>query len=413
MRMTCLRTIITLSLVLAVLFSAGIASAEKTITITFTGDVTLGGVDNEQGRPDSFDNAVKDKGYDYFFSNFREMFEQDDLTVINLEGPLTDSRANKSGKLHVFRGNTEYAKILTKSGIDAASLSNNHVGDYGKQGETNTKKALDDNGIKWFQDFNYYLYEKDGVRIAFFALQNSVLYTQRAKFLKKIAEARETDKADAVIVCWHTGTEYKRYHDEDTERKVTGLIRDAGVDLIIINHPHVAQGMGVYNNRSVFYSLGNFVFGGNRNIRTGKVPKDPLAISLYGLVVQAKLTFSNDNQYLGQQMTAYPLFTTSTRPDYQPEGELTQKLLFANDFHPMRLTMEQAKAVYEIMKQDTTTVELPPMTERDGKAEIVFPYLPSFDGVLIPESDDTVDRAGAPGAPSAKPTRQKKNSTGK
>ena len=166
------------------------------------------------------------------------------------------------------------------------------------------------------------------------------------------------------------------------------------------------------NNRSVFYSLGNFVFGGNRNIRTGKVPKDPLAISLYGLVVQAKLTFSNDNQYLGQQMTAYPVFTTSSNPDYQPEGELTQKLLFPNDYHPMRLTMKQAQAVYEIMKQDTS-IELPPMTEKDGKTEIVFPYLPSFDGVMIPENDDTVDKAGAPGAPSAKPTREKKNSTGK
>ena len=412
MRTTCVRTFISLILVLSVLFSAGTAFAEKTVTITFTGDVTLGGVANEQGRPDSFDNAVKDKGYDYFFSNFREMFEQDDLTVINLEGPLTDSGANKSSKLHVFRGNTEYAKILAQNSIEAASLSNNHVGDYGKQGEENTKKALDNNNVKWFQDFTYYLYEKDGVRIAFFALQNSVLYTQRPKFLKKIAEAREVDKANAVIVCWHTGTEYKRYHDEDTERKVTGLIKDAGVDLIIINHPHVAQGMGVINNRSVFYSLGNFVFGGNRNIRTGKVPKDPLAISLYGLVVQAKLTFSNDNQYLGQQMTAYPVFTTSSNPDYQPEGELTQKLLFPNDYHPMRLTMKQAQAVYEIMKQDTS-IELPPMTEKDGKTEIVFPYLPSFDGVMIPENDDTVDKAGAPGAPSAKPTREKKNSTGK
>ena len=411
MHMRAFRTLITVILAIAVCLSAGTVSAEKTVLLTFTGDVTLGCPDSERKKAESFDSVAAAKGYDYFFSNFKDMFLEDDLTIINLEGPLTDVKADKRSKLHVFRGKTDYVNILTRSGIDAATLSNNHISDYGKQGENKTKQVLDENGIHWMHDFTYYLYEKDGIRIALFALQNSVLYTQRPKFLKKIKEARETDKADAVIVCWHTGQEYSGYHDADTVKKATGLIEDANVDLIIINHPHVAQGIGIYNNRTIFYSLGNFVFGGNPSIRTGATPKDPLALSLYGMVVQAKLTFSDEGRYLGQQMTVYPVFSSSAQPDYQPESVLTKKILFSNDYHPMRLTLKQAEAVYECIKRDTS-FEIPAMTEKDGLAELVLPYLPAFDGVMIPEDEGTSGPIGAPEASNPKPTRENKSNTG-
>ena len=398
-------------LVLAILSASAGALSEKTIVLTFTGDVTLGGKDDERMKADCFDNVAAEKGYDYFFANFSEMFAGDDLTIANLEGPLTDNKADKSSKTHAFRGKTEFVTILTKGGIDAVTLSNNHVGDYGQQGEKSTRQALEDNGIHWFQDFQYYLYEKDGVKIAFFALQNAVLYKQRAKFLNRINKAREEDGADAVIVCWHTGTEYKRFHEPDTEKKVKGLIEDGGVDLVIINHPHTAQGMGIINNRSVFYSLGNFVFGGNRNIRTGKDLRDPLTISLYGMVVRATLTFSDEGKYLGQQMTVYPVFSSSAQPDYQPEGALKQKLLFSNDYQPMRLTIEQAAAVYQCIREDTA-FEIPEMTEKDGLAEIVFPYLPGFNSVMIPENETSDGPSGIPEAANPKPTRDDKADSG-
>lgn len=412
MRMRPFRTVITAILLIAALLVTGMASAEKTIVVTFTGDVTLGGLDSDRKMPDSFENVEKEKGSKYFFANFKELFENDDLTVINLEGPLTDITADKSSKKFVFRGKSDYARMLPENGIDAASLSNNHISDYGKQGERRTKEALDLNGIKWFQDYQYYVYEKDGIRIAFFALQNSVLYTHRVEFLNKIQEARDKDNVNAVVVCWHTGTEYRRFHDATTERAASNLIRDAGVDLIIINHPHVAQGMGVFQNRSVFYSLGNFVFGGNRNIRTDKLPKDPLVISLYALVVQAKLVFSDAGKYLGQQMTVYPIFSSSAKPDYQPAGELTQKVLdISNNYRPMRLTLKQAEAVYQCFKEDTS-FEIPEMTEKNGLAQIDLPYVPAFDGVMLPEDDDSTGPVGMPEASSPKPTRESKDNAG-
>ena len=123
------RTICSLLLTMSVLLTAAGAAADKTVLITFTGDCTIGGQEKTRALPDSFDTTVSEQGYDYFFRNFKSIFTSDDLTVINFEGVFSDSKVNEAAKKYRFRGKTAYAKILTGSGIDAASLSNNHIGD--------------------------------------------------------------------------------------------------------------------------------------------------------------------------------------------------------------------------------------------------------------------------------------------
>ena len=80
-----------LTLLLSLTLSS--ASADRLVTLTFTGDVTLGGEVQYFDDPTSFTGYYERYGADYFLQNFRTYFEADDLTVINLEGPLTDSSA--------------------------------------------------------------------------------------------------------------------------------------------------------------------------------------------------------------------------------------------------------------------------------------------------------------------------------
>ena len=158
-----LRSLYAFLLILTMLVSAGSAAAEKTVTLTFTGDCTIGCTEKTRKDADSFESVAAEKGYDYFFANFREMFEQDDLTVINFEGVLSDQKRQESqSKTYRFRGSTDLVKVLTGSSIEACSLANNHTGDFGTQGEESTKATLEENGIHWFQMYNYYIYEKDG-----------------------------------------------------------------------------------------------------------------------------------------------------------------------------------------------------------------------------------------------------------
>lgn len=376
-----------------ILLTAVSASAEKTVTLTFTGDCTIGSEEATRKKDDSFDTYADKKGYDYFFANFKGIFEQDDLTVINFEGVLSDSRGQESTKKRYrFRGPTDFVKILTGSSIDACSLANNHIADFGRQGEESTKATLTEAGIGWFQGFDMYTYEKDGIKIVFIALDNITYNKGSEKIRKKISEMKASGEANAVVVCWHTGLEYRGAHEEGTERNAKNVI-NAGADLIIINHPHVLQGIGVINNRTVFYSLGNFVFGGNSKIETRKHLIDQTVTSLYTAVVKVKMTFTNEGKYLGQQITILPALTTGANP--------------VNDYQPRRATMEEAKDIHFAFQRDTT-FQIPEVTmDEEGLSKIELGYLAAFDGVEMPESETDTPQV-VPEAANPTPTRNTK-----
>ena len=49
---------------------------------------------------------------------------------------------------------------------------------------------------------------------------------------------------------------------EDYQRSLAAQYAAAGADLVIGMHPHVLQGIELIDDTPVFYSLGNFIFGG-------------------------------------------------------------------------------------------------------------------------------------------------------
>ena len=380
-------------MIIAILLTSGYAGAEKSVLLTFTGDCTLGSEERTRDLDGSFDKLAAKYGYDYFFANFREMFEQDDHTVINFEGVLSDTKAQETQKKRYrFRGPTDFVKILTGSSIEACSLSNNHIADFGKQGEESTKAVLDENGIGWFQNFKYYISEKDGIKIAFIALENKIVYNEFDKVKKTIIDLKEKGEANAIVICWHTGLEYRGTHETNTERTSQAMIR-YGADLVIITHPHVLQGICVYNNRCIFYSLGNFVFGGNSAIRTEKFKLDKTVTSLHSIVVQVKMLFTDDGRYLGQQPVIYPVYTSSAAP--------------ANNYQPYRVNAEDAVLIREALQEDTAFTIPDTSVGADGMSRIDLGYLAAFDGVEMPESGNDGPQ-GVPEASNPTPTRQSK-----
>ena len=75
------------------------------------------------------------------------VFESDDLTIVNLEGPLTTSRDRREGRKFNFRGSPEYVNILSGSSVEIANLANNHAYDYGESGFQETAEVLENAGI--------------------------------------------------------------------------------------------------------------------------------------------------------------------------------------------------------------------------------------------------------------------------
>ena len=391
-----------LLILLLVLLLPAAALADKTITITFTGDITLGGEDYLQGEPTSFASVYAQNGPEYFLSNFADFFAEDDLTVVNLEGVLTDNESlptvqeGKTGS-YFFRGPTEYVSVLTAASVEAASLANNHALDYGEEGLRDTIATLEAAGIEWFGTHDWHrndtekflFYEKDGVTICLMSLYWED-YLQgdpegNGAFLSaQIKEIKQSGKADSVIAILHGGQEYGR-HRTRPQQVFTKMALGAGADLVICHHAHVVMGMDVIGNRSAVYSLGNFCFGGNKNAyqKSSKKVQDAAP----GLIVRAVLTFDDEGNYKGQQLTLYPVQTTSVdrngaseQPNnYQPK--FITGPLGAHVLHLMQVDMnyDLKNAQNRELKNIVTAKEeeLAAMESSEGMSSLTLPYLPA------------------------------------
>ncbi len=323
------------------------ASADQTLTLTFTGDCTLGSEQIKQYLPDSLVQVAQQVGYDYFFENVRDLTMNDDLTVINLENVFSDyANEENKNKVYRFRAPKEYVKIITGSGVEACNLANNHTYDFGSQGLRNTKKTLDEAGIGWFGDRDYYIWEKNGIKIALFGMWNSQYQSNKEWYAEKIASLKEDEGVNCVIFTFHCGQEYSGVHNPSQE-KFSKFAINAGCDLVVMHHPHVVQGITTINNRYVVYSLGNFVFGGNCKVR-----------ALETMVVQALLTFDDAGQFKGSQLKIYPMHISD-----DPE---------VNHYQPQRVAGEEAENVLELVRADST-IEIPAYDEELGC--VVLPYL--------------------------------------
>lgn len=245
---------------------------EHTIQFIATGDVTLAHRFNE------FIEKNTNNHYNPFV-DFLYLFNKS-LVLINLEGPLTTSQSSVS-KQFTFKGKPEYISYLVNSHINSVNLANNHIGDYGASGIIDTLKLLDNNGIKYCgaglnseQSVRCSVIEKDGIKIGllgFDDIQASFRATQNSPgtafcsdvYLKElIASTRK--KVDVLCVSFHFGNELDHF-PTSKQKFLARLAVDCGADVVIGNHPHVIQGVEKYGKGIIFYSLGNFCFGGNIN----------------------------------------------------------------------------------------------------------------------------------------------------
>lgn len=230
-----------------------------TYTISFAGDCTLGTDELLYGQSFTFVALVGDH-YEYPFQSVRSYFAEDDFTFVNLEGTFTKHRTPMEKKFR-FRGPVEYAKILTAGDIEVVNLANNHSYDYGVGGYESTLDALEKEGIVYVEEEHTVLYTTEsGLKVGLYADQFGM---DVGKMKSAVAKLRQ-DGAEIVIVSYHGGTEGS-YKLTSTQKNYAHAVIDAGADIFFGHHPHVLQAIENYNGGVIYYSLGNFSFGGNRN----------------------------------------------------------------------------------------------------------------------------------------------------
>ncbi len=234
---------------------------EATITISAAGDCTLGtdeGFNYKRSFKGKYD-AVQDPAY--FFQNVQPVFAQDDLTIVNMEGTLTEE-TTREPKQFAFKGDAEYAKILTAGAVETANLANNHSFDYGKKSYEDTITALEAEGISSFGYERTAVMDIKGVKVGLAGVYELAEHIDcKQDLLDNIASLKEQG-AQIIIVSFHWGQE-KENVPSDVQVELAHAAVDNGADLVLGHHPHVLQGIEEYKGKNIVYSLGNFCFGGN------------------------------------------------------------------------------------------------------------------------------------------------------
>ncbi len=299
-----------------------VTDGPKTISITISaaGDVTMGnyvGQDYAWSFRETYD-TLQDPNY--FFENVYDIFSEDDMTIVNLEGVLTTSDNLNPGRTYNIKGDPTYAGILDAGSVEAVSMANNHRLDFGDAGTKDTLEALEPFGIVHAYDKNVGIYETKGIRIGFVSV-NEVSWGQGVEQLMQdgIALLQEQE-ADLILACCHWGIE-REFYPTEYQQSFGRKCIDWGADLVIGHHPHVLQGVEEYQGKYIVYSLANFCFGANRD----PVDKDTMIVQQTFYFVEGEKQENTDFR-----MIPCSVSSVSTRNDYKPtpaQGEKAQRII--------------------------------------------------------------------------------------
>ena len=279
------------------------AESDTIFTLTFVGDCTFGSTETNWNYGSSFVQTVGED-YSYPFANVADIFKNDDFTLANLEGPLTEG-GTYTEKEFVFRGKPEYTAILTEGGVEAVTIANNHILDYGFEGRTATKEHLVSAGIAYGAREECFLYKTEsGLTIGVYCDDFAFDRTH----MQQTIEALRAQGAEVVICAFHWGEE-RDYSPNQNEIDWGRIAIDAGADIVAGHHPHVLQPMEFYNGGVILYSLGNFSFGGNA------MPSD-----MDTAIIQQQIVRSPDGAISLGELTVIPCSVSSvtSHNNFQP-----------------------------------------------------------------------------------------------
>jgi poly-gamma-glutamate synthesis protein (capsule biosynthesis protein) len=275
----------------------------KTIVIQFAGDTMFGRRffdPNEDG--DTTDGLLPPdpdvEAHLKLLAPIEPHHGKSDLTVLNLETPLTDEpyysprdprpTVYHSTKDYVFSSDSKAVKALKQAGVDLVDIGNNHLYDLLENGVQSTISSLDNESMNHFgggtneaDAWAPSLITVKGQKIAFIGCttigqpipsvtNHDITYVasdalkkggaalcEESKLRSAIVHAKQA--ANVVIVMIHGGFEYVR-SPSNTITRLSIAARDSGATLVINHHPHVVGGFLWENESLIAWSMGNFIF---------------------------------------------------------------------------------------------------------------------------------------------------------
>lgn len=271
---------------------------QKTAEMSFIigGDVMLG-----RAVAYKFNNDVSQA-----FENLGEgFFTNHDLGIINLEGPIsaTDFPANPNPNNLIFNFPPQTVDALNFLGVNAVSMSNNHSRNQGKSGLEETQNLLKEKNIVPIGEQLNFGLERFGDDKKKLSVITINMLEDDSDITATIKEEKQA--GNFVIIFPHWGSEYQETHNGTQEAAAHSWI-DAGADAVFGSHPHVVQDAEIYQEKPIFYSLGNLIFDQTFSQETqqglilvGKITAEKLSLQILPTVqrnLQVELTTGEKKQ---------------------------------------------------------------------------------------------------------------------
>ncbi|MHB0936116.1 MAG: CapA family protein [Armatimonadota bacterium] len=264
-------------LLLLLMCGSAVMAAEPSVVLAAMGDVMLAR---------TVPGQVAAHGAAWLWEPLAAWLDGADIRFCNLECTVAEG-GQPFPKPYSFRADPKLAAdVLAAGGITVAALANNHTYDYGRPGLAKTLATLNAlqiaapgagigragavaprvlacNGLRVaFVAYTcltpeYYLPSDDGAALATF---------DEDTFAEELRAAKA--QADVLVVSLHWGQEYAN-DVSPRQREIARAAVDAGADLILGHHPHVAQPAETYKDRPILYSLGNCIFDRSGNHTPG------------------------------------------------------------------------------------------------------------------------------------------------
>jgi len=215
------------------------------------------------------------------------LFQNADFSIINLEGPITNSNApiHKTGPL--LKMSPEIIDLIKFVRINIVTMANNHINDYGDEGVSDSLIYCQDQDISTIgaglniQDARLIKYiVKENIKIAIINIAenewngatNDHAGSNPMDIIENVKSIHEAKKnADYVILIIHGGHELLKYPSPRIVKQYR-FYAEQGVSAIISHHSHYFGGFEVYEGVPIFYGLGNLIMpirAGDKQWNTG------------------------------------------------------------------------------------------------------------------------------------------------
>ena len=198
-----------------------------------------------------------------------------DLNIFNLEVPLTDNDTPIDKFGHNLKSPTKTINGFKAIPSLLLGLANNHSYDQGPEGLRSTINTLTQAGIAYSgagsnvnEAKKPYIFTKDGIRLGIymctenefssatihcaganpFDVLDSFDYVQALK-----------EQCDYVVVLYHGGKEFYRYPSPMLQRYCRKFI-EKGASLVVCQHSHCIGAREDYEDGTIIYGQGSFVF---------------------------------------------------------------------------------------------------------------------------------------------------------